>query len=85
MNFQHDFEVEANKVKIGTTITINAWGNFDTKTIECVGIENAIYYANGQLTSNLEEHTDKNEMLFDFFCSGCFDNLYDHVYSGLMC
>ncbi len=39
MNLQHDFEVEANKVKIGTIITINAWGNFDTKTIECIGFE----------------------------------------------
>ncbi len=62
------------------------------ESIEETGVDRVLEHASHQMVActahykgavaQLEEHTDVNNALMDYFCDGAFDHLSDMVYSG---
>lgn len=62
------------------------------KSIEFVGLDTVLKGINNQMkaktsfsvgaTAVLEEHTDIEEALWDYFCDGAFSSAFDRVFSG---
>lgn len=62
------------------------------KSVEFVGLEAVLKGINNQMKAKtsfsigvnaiLEEHTDKEEAMYDYFCDGAFSSEFDRVFSG---
>lgn len=61
-------------------------------SVNFVGLDTVLKGVNNQMkaktsfsigaTAILEEHTDKEEAMYDYFCDGAFSSEFDRVFSG---